>query len=174
MSVISDCLLPPYKRWRHCCLDHVAGFRPHHWRKVARWLLFKKKIHTEATIMISPQCLLTCHVSLNLNWKRKDVILYWLKRFLMWLFYICFFIYWLEAHSSSQSTITLKHREQMTNISNWTRDGGAGGLYHPKVQCYQLWNICSLTFLIGFEAKMAWYRFLHLHAPLPSIPIDKY
>jgi hypothetical protein len=149
--------------------DHTIG---------GRWLVgcyfFLKSIHTQATIMISPQCLLTCHVSLNLNRKRKDVILYWLKRFLMWLFYICFFIYWLEAHSLSQSTITLKHRAQMTNISNWTRDGGAGGLYHPKVQCYQLWNICSLTFSIGFEAKMAWYRFLHLHAPLPSIPIDKY
>ena len=46
MSVISDCHLPPYKRWRHCCLDHVAGFRPQHWRKVARWLLFKKNQFT--------------------------------------------------------------------------------------------------------------------------------
>lgn len=35
-----------------------------------------------------------------------------------------------------------------------TRDGAAGGLYHLKVQCYQLWSICSASYSSGFEAKI--------------------
>ena len=69
--------------------------------------------------------------------------------------HFCSFISLLEAHSLSESTITLKPRERITK--NQARRWSCRRAVHPKVQCYQLWNICSTaysTVSIGFEAKI--------------------